>query len=278
MIFILIPIHNRKELTLACLASFAKQTRTDRQFVIVDDSSTDGSGEAVGVQYPSATIIRGTGDWWWTKSMNEGMHSILQKAQPGDFVLTINNDVEVGPDYLQKLVETSERRGRALAGSLVKNLYDGSIQDAGVQARWDKFFFPKLEYDQTKKENGRIDALAGRGVLIPIEVFQKIGLYSTTLPHYAADYDFSMRAKRRGFTLVISYEAVVYSKDQPGDKQYGFLEKYFSRRSSSNLRAQLIIAVVHAPSLSLKFQCVARIFARFVRDLVVYVLKTLNIL
>lgn len=274
MIYILIPTHNRKELTLACLASCAKQTHMDYKLVIVDDGSTDGSAEAIKESYPSATIIKGNGTWWWTKSMNTGMRVILKKAKQGDFVLLINNDVEVGPAYLEKLVQTSTEHGRALVGSVVKNFYDHSIiQDAGVRAEWKTFHFPKYGFDPSEKINTRVDALSTRGILVPIETFWKVGLFTRMLPHYTADYDFSMRAKRHGFTLMMSYEATVYSKDRPGDKQFPFWQNYFSRRSSSNIPMQISFALIDAPTLILKIWCVALILGRFARALVVYLFK-----
>lgn len=274
MIYILIPIYNRKELTLACLASFAKQTYTNYELIIVDDGSTDGSQEAIKKIHPEATIIQGDGDWWWAKSVNEGVHFILGKVRTGDYVLIINNDVEFDPDYLEKLISASVAENRALVGSLVKNFYDKNIiQDAGVRAQWHSFFFPKSDFDPSQKINRNIDALATRGILVPVEVFQKIGLFSRMLPHHAADYDFSMRAKRRGFTLVMSYEAIVYSKDRPGDKQFPFWQNYFSRRSSSNIPMQISFALIDAPTLTLKFRCVALILGRFARALFVYLFR-----
>lgn len=274
MIFILIPIHNRKELTLACLASFTGQTYTDYELVIVDDGSTDGSAETIQKSYPSAIIIKGDGNWWWAKSVNEGVRYVLGKAQHNDYVLLINNDVEFEADYLEKLVAASVAHNRALVGSLVINFYDKNIiQDAGVRAQWNSFFFPKSDFDPSQKINRNIDALASRGVLVPVEVFQKIGLFSRILPHHAADYDFSMRAKRRGFTLVMSYEAVVYSKDRPGDKQFPFWKNYFSRRSSSNIPMQISFALLDAPTLKLKVWCVILIIARFIRAFFVYLFK-----
>lgn len=274
MIFILIPIYNRKELTLACLASFEKQTYTDYELIIVDDGSTDGSGEAIQKAYPSATVIKGSGSWWWAKSVNEGVRYILRKAQHNDYVLLINNDVEFEAGYLEKLVGASVAHNRALVGSLVKNFYNKSIiQDAGVRAQWNSFFFPKSDFNPLQKINKNIDALASRGVLVPVEVFRKIGLFSRMLPHHAADYDFSMRAKRRGFTLMMSYEAVVYSKDRPGDKQFPFWQNYFSKRSSSNIPMQISFALLDAPTLTLKLWCIALILGRFARAFFVYLFR-----
>lgn len=274
MIYILIPIYNRKVLTLECLASFAKQTCMDYEIIIIDDGSVDGSAEAIRELYPAVTIVHGNGNWWWTKSMNKGVHFILQKAKQEDFVLCINNDVEISPDYLEKLVQTSKEHNRALVGSLVKNLYDKNIiQDAGVRTEWKKFYFPKHDFDSSKKINTVIDALSARGMLVPIEVFKKIGLFSKMLPHYTSDYNFSIRAKKQGFSLVMSYEAIVYSKDQPGDKQFSFWKYYFSRKSSSNIPMQISFALLNAPTATLKIWCVFLIITRFIRSLFVYLFK-----
>lgn len=274
MIYILIPIHNRKELTLSCLASLAKQSYKDYEFVIIDDGSTDGSGEAIKKTYPEATIIHGDGNWWWTKSMNEGMHYILEKSNPDDFVLTLNDDVEVDPTYLQTLLDVSISNDRAIVGSIVKNFYDHDwIQDAGVQIEWNKFLFPRLTIVNEQKINKDIEVLAARGMLVPIEVFRTAGLFSKALPHYGADYEFSMRAKRHGFTLMMSYEAIVYSKDRPGDKERPFWQTHFSRRSSSNIPMQIALALLIAPSIYFKLKYITIILGRFVRAFFIYLSK-----
>jgi GT2 family glycosyltransferase len=47
-------------------------------------------------------------------------------------------------------------------------------------------------------------------MLVPIEVFDRVGsVDARRLPHYAADYEFAMRAARAGFRLALSYKAVV---------------------------------------------------------------------
>lgn len=274
MIYILIPIRNRKELTIACLASLKKQTYRDYKFVIVDDGSTDGSGDAIKNLYPEATVIRGDGDWWWTRSMNEGMRFILPQSRPGDFVLTLNDDVEVGPDYLQTLVDISTANKGALVGSIVRNFYDKAwVQDAGVHIDWNKFVFLKLQGTKFQKINNSVDTLACRGLLIPIEVFHAIGTFGRMLPHYSADYIFSIRAKRHGFKLVMSYDATVYSKDRPGDKEFPFWQRYWSRRSSSNVPMQIGLALLGAPTIYLKLKGVTIILARFLRALSLYLLK-----
>ncbi|MES2213790.1 MAG: glycosyltransferase family 2 protein [Patescibacteria group bacterium] len=265
MIYIILPILNRKQLTLELLASLSLQTYKDFDITIVDDGSTDGSKEEIRVRYPDIQIIEGAGDWWWAESVNMGLRFVLPKAKEGDFVLIINNDVEVKSNYLDEHIRTSTENGRAVVGSLVKNFYDDRIHDAGILIDWSTYSFPNREYDPSTKTK-KVDALTTRGVLVPVEVFKKTGLFTSLLPHHAADMNFSLCAKRAGFPLIMSYEAVVYSKEKKGEKAWPFLTKYFSRRSSSNLGANMMFAMLNAPTLYLKIKSIMLIVWRFLRE------------
>ncbi len=60
-VYILIPVHNRKQTTLACLGVLGQNGDLERyHVVIVDDGSTDGTAEAIHSLYPDITILRVT--------------------------------------------------------------------------------------------------------------------------------------------------------------------------------------------------------------------------
>ena len=64
---IVIPVYNRRTLTLQCLdhlqwcASLA-----DWRVVLVDDGSTDGTADEVRTRFPHVDIVQGSGDLFWT--------------------------------------------------------------------------------------------------------------------------------------------------------------------------------------------------------------------
>ena len=54
---VIIPVHNRRETTLACLRRLtADGVPAWSRIVVVDDGSTDGTGEAVRVEFPDVEI------------------------------------------------------------------------------------------------------------------------------------------------------------------------------------------------------------------------------
>lgn len=215
MIYILAPIHNRKATTLKFLRSFSNQTYKDFKMVVVDDGSTDGSSEAILSEFPKTIILKGDGNLWWTGSMNLGVEYILSNSKCTDYILAINDDVVVKNDYIDKILSASKKNGDAIVGSLYRdNENDEIIYDSGVRIDWEHYVYFQVPYDENKSVVGDVDVLATRGVLIPIVAMKKIGMFEKKLKHYAADYEYFLRAKKMGFQLLISYRAIVYGSEK----------------------------------------------------------------
>ncbi|MBI5762503.1 MAG: glycosyltransferase family 2 protein [Planctomycetes bacterium] len=257
-VFAVIPVHNHVEETLRCLAGLTRQTGVECGVFVVDGGSTDGTPERIAAAFPQVTVVRGDDSLWWTGATALGVDAALEVAGAGDFILFLNNDTEVGTDYLQKLVACSERHGRVLVGSLNVSMDTPPVVvDSGVRWDWASVSSAQLPVEAGAIDTTDVTTLSGRGMLVPVEVFQKIGnVDARRLPHYAADYEFSMRAARAGFRLAFSYEAVVRVNTtitgREGDlaTPVGFgeaLHLLFSRRSIRNVMDRLRFVAAACP-------------------------------
>jgi len=262
---VVIPVFNRKEATLACLGDLAAQTEVIATVWVVDDASTDGTPEAVRTQFPGVRIVAGDGDLWWTGGTNAGIRAVLAELPLPEFVLTLNNDTRVGPRYLATLVESARTHPRALIGSLaVRDDTPDVIQDGGSRVSWWTAKFTRIarggSRNDARAREGRyqtVDVLSGRGMLIPSAVFGEAGLFDEQrLPHYAADYEFAVRARRHGYALLVDYDAVVVAatgltglnnEDRPLPWK-DLLRSFTSRRSPYNLAARFNFARCAAPA------------------------------
>ena len=98
-LFIIIPVHNRKQLTINCLRCLERQTEKRFQIVVIDDGSNDGTSEAISEEFPDVHLINGDGTLWWAEATNVGVKYAIQKA---DYVITLNDDTEPPADFISK--------------------------------------------------------------------------------------------------------------------------------------------------------------------------------
>jgi len=215
MIHVLIPCHNNKPHVLEVLGCLEQQSYKDFTVVVVDDGSTDGTEASVKSAFPNIAILKGDGNLWWTGGNELGLQHIALTARSNDFVLLLNNDLVVRADYIEKLVRASLANDRALVGSTLVDINDprwieGAIQ---VDSRLRLTVNRNKEVIEAAEWDNNADVLSGRGTLVPIEVFRRVGGFNKEkLPHYGADYEFTTRAKRAGYRLVVCHAAKVYAK------------------------------------------------------------------
>src|SRR5688572_11601688 len=101
----IIPTFNRRqELSdlLWMLGNMDMPEKCELDIIAVVDGSTDGTIEMLTRDFPHVHIVKGTGNWWYTRSINEGF-KYADRLRP-DLILTLNDDIIVHDDYLLKLV------------------------------------------------------------------------------------------------------------------------------------------------------------------------------
>ena len=236
-IYILLPTHNRKEITRAFVECLKAQTFVDYHLVLIDDGSTDGTAEMVKVSIPSATVLRGTGDWWWAGSLQQGLSWLKgQRVKDDALVLFINDDVSFEPDYLESAVRVMADKQGVLVLSRYKDPLSGDIHESGVAAdlRWLTF--------KVAASAVQINCLSTRGLFVHWADVKKIGdFHPTLLPHYQSDYEYTIRAHRKGLKcetsadlfIVPNYETTGYHVIS--EKNFiTFLRKKFSKKSNVN--------------------------------------------
>jgi len=187
------------------------QTWKNFDITVTEDGSTDGTYEAIRQQFPEVTVLCGDGNLWWTGAINMALEYILPRAEDGDYILTLNNDVTFQEDYLGNLAEAANVRPGWLIGSVSLDKDNPErVVNAGVYVDWRTRKRTMGRFKQGPYFNDHVNRLSGRGALIPVKVYHEVGLYdSRHLPHYAGDTELAIRAKCRGFSVCIYYNAIV---------------------------------------------------------------------
>lgn len=264
MIYVIIPVHNRRELTRVCLSCLRAQTET-HQVIVVDDGSTDGTATTIAQEFPDVTVLTGTGSLWWAGGTNLGIRHVLPRLNTNDFVLTLNDDTEVGPDYLARLLLAYDANKPALIGSISVDIRNPArLLYAGMRVNMVTASFTDQATDQFHNQAGQLpasqpylstDCLPGRGMLITAGIFNAIGLFDDAhFPHHMADIDFSIRARKAGFALLVATDCVVLEHAEATALQLNkpvslrvFWAALFATRSPIKIRTRYAFARRHAP-------------------------------
>jgi len=181
--------------------------------------------------FPKVHTILGSGNWWYTKSINEGL-KYAQNYAP-DYALLLNDDIEFEPDYISNFFELIKKIGdNCIIGSLNLTKEDPPrILFAGNSYKSKplgilKNYYPFLKNSAKIVENIEYQEsilLPGRGLLIPYQLFNQIGYFDEKLKQYHSDSDFCLKAKKKGYTVYISYKNVVYSHLKMTDKNTSYI-------------------------------------------------------
>ena len=200
-IYIVIPVHNRKSLTLACLENLKTNDDLQKyQVIVVDDGSSDRTSEEVTANYPEATILKGDGNLWWTGAIALGMKYAYEHG--ATHFIWLNDDSQTEPNTLDLLVNFLCEHPNSIVGASCYASESGELVETGFKGR--------SRIKARENEVVEVDGLSGYCVGISATIFKQIGAPDAAkFRQYAGDGMYTLKATRAGFKVYILGKAKV---------------------------------------------------------------------
>lgn len=206
--------YNGKDVTLESLASLSQVRYGALDLVMVDNGSTDDSATAVAEQFPQVEQVTVPENHGISHGMNFGLRHALGTGC--DYVLILNNDIEVHPDMVAEMVRVAERDERIGAvGPKAFYYWDrqrlwstgGIIRfaESVTRERGDQEM-DRGQYDRDQE----VDYVNGCAMLVRRSALEATGLWDSTYFLGVEDADWCMRMKRQGFTCWYAHRAVLW--------------------------------------------------------------------
>lgn len=191
---ILIPVHNRRETTLACLQALAADgVFAWAQVLVIDDGSTDGTAEAMRARFPAVHQLRGDGTWWWGGAIRRGMEWAL--ARGAERIFWLNDDCLPPPGGLAALRAFVEQDGVV---AWIEARAPGGWSYGGHRRTWMRV--RRCAPDEEKR--GEIETFNGNCVGLARTWIDRVGLpHDHLFPHGFGDFDYGLRLHRCGARL-----------------------------------------------------------------------------
>lgn len=208
-IAVLLTCHNRREKTIACISSLAAAMENMPQdlpehdcaleFIVTDDMSTDGTPEALRRLPYQVRILEGTGQLFWCGGMNRSMGYVLKRPKTYRYVMLVNDDVRFYPDAMQRLMSRLHHTGADIVvGSTVDSA--GKMSYGGVKMT--SRHFARYRMIEPSGEPAACDTFNCNCVMMAADTFCKLGRLDPAYIHSMGDFDYGMRAVRKGFQIV----------------------------------------------------------------------------
>lgn len=205
---VVIPVHNRAQLTGRCLEAVLAAERGPDELIVVDDASEDSTAALLASYGEAIRTVR--------LERNEGFAAAANRGAAladGEAIVFLNNDTEPQPGWLEALADHAEANpAAAVIGARL--LYPtGAVQHAGVAIGQDGY--PHNLYAGFPPDHPvvarprRLQAVTGACMLVRRDAFEAVGGFDTGFLNSLEDVDLCLRIGEGGGEVHYCAEAIV---------------------------------------------------------------------
>ncbi len=223
--------YNTKDLLRECLRSISdSRPSVIYEIVVVDNSSTDGSGEMVKTDFPDAQIIENQENAGFARACNQALTRAVS-----EYVLILNSDTVITEGCLDTLFAfMKSHKDTGAVGPLILN-FDNSVQyssrnfpsflDATVHAFLGTILpsnpfskrYKRIECSHQSEQE--VDWISGAAMCVRKEAASSIGRFDEAYHMYVEDMDFCYRLWRENWKVYFLPDAKVYHYIGQSSKQ-----------------------------------------------------------
>lgn len=220
---VIIVSYNTRELTLKAVETLlANAGPITMRVIVFDNASADGSADAVRNRFPTVEVVANSENIGFAAANNA---AALMAETP--WLLLLNPDTETHPNAIANLVAFAESNpGAGIVGG--RTVFpDGSLNPASCWGRptvWSlfaaavglsqafprsKFFHPEALGDWQRDSDREVDVVVGCFLLIPTDLWHRLGGFDARYFMYGEDADLCLRARALGYRPMITHRAQI---------------------------------------------------------------------
>ncbi len=201
-----------------CLQSLFAQTMTDFSILVIDNNSADDTVEIILEKYPHLKVVRHRENLGFSKAHNQAIH-----WSKSDYVVVLNQDVVLEPDFLAKTIEFLDEHPKvgSVTGKILR-LQEGNktkyIDSLGLQIKRNHCFseigsgeLDEMQYDAIEEIFGVSGAIGiyRRSALESIKINNQF-FDEDFSPVYKEDVDLAYRLRYQGWESYKVPSAIAY--------------------------------------------------------------------
>ncbi len=208
---IIIVNFNQKQLTLNCLKSLGKISYPNYEIIVVDNNSQDGSVNAIAKLFPKVRQVLVKSNSGYVGGNNMGI-----KHAKGEYILILNNDTKVTPEFIEPLIEDFKNNPNlGIVQSKIFIMDKPNLLDNVASYLTNTGFLYHVGYlDTDKAEYQKYrETFAAKGacMLVKKDVL-KLGAFDEEFWCYFEESDLCWRAWVMGYHVAFEPRSIIYHK------------------------------------------------------------------
>lgn len=217
---IIVLNYNGQEYIANCLDSILKNSYSNFELIVVDNASTDNSLKIIKDQFssePRVKIITNPTNLGFSGGNNIGF-----EQSKGQYIVFVNNDTTVPPNWLTPLVEAMENDPTiGVAQSMVYTIDGKKIQTAGFLysnglIKKEQLFLGKSS-DITFEPVFEVSFVCGASMIIRRGILERMGAFEPKIPFFYDDTLLSLKTHFSGNKVVTVSASKIYHVGSASD-------------------------------------------------------------
>ncbi|HUV45510.1 MAG TPA: glycosyltransferase family 2 protein [Dehalococcoidia bacterium] len=236
---------NGLEDTIECLESLKKISYPNYEVIVVDNGSKGNDAQVLEEKFGDYIhLIKNDKNYGYAEGNNIGIRYALSNSQP-DYVLLLNNDTVVDPEFLTEMIKVAETNTAIGIVGPKLYYYDNPNQ---LQSLWGKIDlrkgqvseipkmvaekFKSVELDKGQYNQIReVDSIKGCCFLIKKRTLEDIGLLDKSYFSFWEETDYCLRATKKNYKTVYVPNAKAWHKGAQSEKKVPGLSRYYMTRN-----------------------------------------------
>jgi len=238
---VLILSFNGKNLLDEAITSYLSNDYPEFSVIVIDNGSTDETKEWVEKNYPEVYLLRTEKNLGYSGGLNLGLEYAFKK-QETDYVLITNNDVKADFKVLNELVIVAESDMTIgfVTGKVFYYDQPHILQTVGYYE--DSIRWIGGHLGNQEKDVGQYDRVEERPycddifILVRKELYRDIGGYDTEFKFQSEQFDWQIRAKKRGYKIFFTPFAKIWHKESMTIGKTSPFKTYYDVRNTLVVR------------------------------------------
>ncbi len=210
-ITVLIPNYNGKKWLEQLLPTLKKTTYPNKEILVINNGSTDDSAEFLKKNYPNFRVVEIKKNRGYAGANNLGVKKAL-----GKYILFLNNDTQVTPNFLEPLVEKIENdKTIGAVQPQIRNMVNRNLIDSIGSFFTFTGFLYHYGYFQSAKEKKynkelSIYSVKGACYLMRKKNYLDLGGIDESFVTYVEESDLCHRILLSGKKIIYTPKSIVY--------------------------------------------------------------------